>query len=217
MIGIPGRGAVVDAASTPSSAGTSSPKSMPGRSSCTCAARPVCAWRTPPRSSIRSRRRCAQVIPPQQIASVVDNIGLPVSSINLTYGNSGTIGSSDADMLISLKPDHWPHGRLRPHAARSGCRASFPAPSFAFLPADIVSQILNFGVPAPIDIQIIGPSPTNRDVANQLLASLRHVPGLVGPAHPAAVRPAGVARGHRSQPRASSSASPSTTWPTICC
>jgi len=119
-----------------------------------------------------------EVIPPKEIDSLVDNIGLPVSGINLTYGNSGTIGSSDADILISLKPDHAPTAdyirtlRLRlPH--------EFPSVVFGFLPADIVSQILNFGVPAPIDIQVAGASPKNHDIANALLASLRHVPGLV--------------------------------------
>ena len=118
-----------------------------------------------------------QVIPPAEIASVVDNVGLPVSSINMTYNNSGTIGSSDADVLIGLKPDHAPTAgyvaRLRTVLPRE-----FPGTSFAFLPADIVSQILNFGAPAPIDVQIVGPSPQNHELADGLLASLRHVPGL---------------------------------------
>jgi multidrug efflux pump subunit AcrB len=119
-----------------------------------------------------------EVIPPREIASMVDNIGLPVSGINLTYGNSGTIGSSDADILISLTPDHAPTAdyirKLRQRLPRE-----FPSTVFGFLPADIVSQILNFGVPAPIDIQVSGASPLNHDIANGLLASLRHVPGLV--------------------------------------
>ena len=118
-----------------------------------------------------------QVIPAGEIASVVDNVGLPVSSINMTYNNSGTVGSSDADILIGLSPDHAPTAgyvaRLRTVLPRE-----FPGTSFAFLPADIVSQILNFGAPAPIDVQVVGPSPKNRDVADGLLDSLRHVPGL---------------------------------------
>ncbi|HTL93450.1 MAG TPA: efflux RND transporter permease subunit [Steroidobacteraceae bacterium] len=118
-----------------------------------------------------------QVIPAGEIASVVDNVGLPVSSINMTYNNSGTVGSSDADILIGLSPDHAPTAgyvaRLRTALPRE-----FPGTSFAFLPADIVSQILNFGAPAPIDVQVVGPSPRNRDVADGLLDSLRHVPGL---------------------------------------
>ncbi len=118
-----------------------------------------------------------EVIPPGEIASVVDNVGMPVSSINLTYSNSGTVGSSDADILISLAADHRPTAgyiaRLRERLPQE-----FPGTSFAFLPADIVSQILNFGAPAPIDVQITGPSARNREIADQLLESLRHVPGL---------------------------------------
>jgi multidrug efflux pump subunit AcrB len=119
-----------------------------------------------------------RVIPPGEIDSVVDNVGLPVSSINLTYSNSGVVGASDADVLVSLKPSHAPTADYI-RTLRRVLPQEFPGTTFAFLPADIVSQILNFGVPAPIDIQIAGPSPKNRDVANQLLDSLRHVPGLV--------------------------------------
>jgi multidrug efflux pump subunit AcrB len=119
-----------------------------------------------------------KVIPPDQISSLIDNIGLAVSSINVTYSTSGTVGSSDADVLISLKPGHA-HTADYVRTLRRDLPREFPGVTFAFLPADIVSQILNFGIPAPIDIQIIGPSPKNRDVANQLLESLRHVPGLV--------------------------------------
>jgi multidrug efflux pump subunit AcrB len=118
-----------------------------------------------------------EVIPAGEIASVVDNVGMPVSSINMTYGNSGTIGSSDADILVSLTADHRPTAgyvaRLRERLPQE-----FPGTSFAFLPADIVSQILNFGAPAPIDVQIVGSSADNREVADRLLDSLRHVPGL---------------------------------------
>jgi multidrug efflux pump subunit AcrB len=119
-----------------------------------------------------------KVIPAQQIGSVVDNIGLAVSSINVTYSTSGTVGSSDADVLISLKPGHSPTSKYV-HILRRDLPREFPGTSFAFLPADIVSQILNFGIPAPIDIQITGPSPKNRDVANQLLESVRHIRGFV--------------------------------------
>jgi multidrug efflux pump subunit AcrB len=119
-----------------------------------------------------------EVIPPSEIDSMVDNIGLPVSGINLTYGNSGTIGSSDADILISLKADHAPTADYI-RTLRQRLPRQFPSTVFGFLPADIVSQILNFGVPAPIDIQVAGASLLNHDIANALLASLRHVPGLV--------------------------------------
>jgi multidrug efflux pump subunit AcrB len=119
-----------------------------------------------------------EVIPANDIQSLVDNIGLPVSSINLTYSNSGTIGSMDADILVSLKPDHAPTANYV-RALRARLPGEFPGTVFAFLPADIVSQILNFGAPAPIDIQISGPSPRNHELANDLVAQLRHIPGLV--------------------------------------
>ncbi|HEX4050483.1 MAG TPA: efflux RND transporter permease subunit [Steroidobacteraceae bacterium] len=119
-----------------------------------------------------------RVIPERDIASVVDNVGLPVSSINLTYENSGTVGSSDANVLIALKPDHRPTADYV-RTLRERLPLEFPGTSFAFLPADIVSQILNFGAPAPIDVQVIGPSGGNRALADRLLASLHHVPGLV--------------------------------------
>ena len=119
-----------------------------------------------------------KIVPSHELASIVDNVGLPVSGINITYGNSGTIGNSDADVLITLTEDHGPTAdyvkKLREFLPRE-----FPGTTFAFLPADIVSQILNFGLPAPIDVQIIGPSPKNRDIAKDMLEKLRHVPGLV--------------------------------------
>ncbi|HEV7632680.1 MAG TPA: efflux RND transporter permease subunit [Steroidobacteraceae bacterium] len=119
-----------------------------------------------------------KVIPAHELASVVDNIGLPVSGINLTYGNSGTIGSSDADILISLHDGHAPTADYIAKL-RTALPQQFPGMTFAFLPADIVSQILNFGLPSPIDVQVVGTDPANRDIAKQLLGKLRHVPGLV--------------------------------------
>jgi CzcA family heavy metal efflux pump len=119
-----------------------------------------------------------EVIPPREIASIVDNIGLPVSGINVTYSNSGGIGSGDADILVSLTGDHAPTAAYV-RQLRTRLPQEFPEVSFAFLPADIVSQILNFGLPAPIDIQVMGPNRQNRELANQLLARLRSVPGLV--------------------------------------
>jgi CzcA family heavy metal efflux pump len=119
-----------------------------------------------------------EVIPRKEIDSMVDNVGLPVSGINMTYANSGTFGSSDADILVALKPNHAPTaGYLR--QLRERLPREFPGTVFGFLPADIVSQILNFGIPAPIDIQISGSNPQNHEIANALVASLRQVPGLV--------------------------------------
>jgi multidrug efflux pump subunit AcrB len=118
------------------------------------------------------------VIPAHELASVVDNIGLAVSGINLTYGNSGTVGSSDADILLSLQANHAPTARYIA-TLREQLPQQFPGTTFAFLPADIVSQILNFGLPSPIDVQVTGASPKNREVAQNLMERLRHVPGLV--------------------------------------
>jgi multidrug efflux pump subunit AcrB len=119
------------------------------------------------------------VIPAAEQGSILDNIGVPVSGINLTYDSSDPIGSEDADILITLKPDHQPTAQYVAKL-RNVLNASFPGVTFAFLPADIVSQILNFGLPAPIDVQIVGNRlDANRVVANELLTKLRGVRGLV--------------------------------------
>ncbi len=120
-----------------------------------------------------------KTIPAGEIAAVLDNIGLPVSGINLTYDSSDPIGSEDADVLVTLKPDHRPTIQYVSEL-RQVLNRSFPGVTFSFLPADIVSQILNFGLPAPIDIQIVGNKlAANRVVADNLLAKLRGVRGLV--------------------------------------
>jgi multidrug efflux pump subunit AcrB len=119
------------------------------------------------------------VIPKTDEAAVLDNIGLPVSGINLTYDSSDPIGSEDADIMITLKPGHRPTAEYVA-TLRNVLTNAFPGSTFSFLPADIVSQILNFGLPAPIDIQIVGNKlAQNRVVANTLLAKLRSVRGLV--------------------------------------
>jgi multidrug efflux pump subunit AcrB len=120
-----------------------------------------------------------QVIPPSQLDTLVDNIGFPVSGINMAYNNTGTIGSQDGDIQIKLNEDHRPTaGYVR--ALREELPARFPGTTFSFLPADIVSQILNFGSPAPIDLQVRGPDVKANDAyAQNLLSRLRHVPGLV--------------------------------------
>ena len=120
-----------------------------------------------------------KIIPASELATVVENIGLPNSGINLSYSNSAPIGSADADILISLHEDHSPTANYV-RALRRELPQLFPGVTFAFLPADIVSQIINFGLPAPIDIQVVGNDmDANRVVAQQLLEKLRHVPGLV--------------------------------------
>jgi multidrug efflux pump subunit AcrB len=123
--------------------------------------------------------RIRTVIPKTDEAAVLDNIGLPVSGINLTYDSSDPIGSEDADIMISLKPGHRPTAEYVA-ILRNVLANAFPGITFSFLPADIVSQILNFGLPAPIDIQIVGNKlDQNRVAANGLLAKLRTVRGLV--------------------------------------
>lgn len=119
-----------------------------------------------------------QIIPADELDSIVDNIGLSVSGINMAYNNSGTIGVEDADILISLKSNHAPTADYV-RAMRERLPRVFPSASFAFLPADMVSQILNFGVPAPIDLQIVGSDvQANRKYGNALLARIRRIPGI---------------------------------------
>jgi multidrug efflux pump subunit AcrB len=119
-----------------------------------------------------------QIIPADELDSIVDNIGLSVSGINMAYNNSGTIGVEDADILISLKPHHAPTADYV-RTMRELLPRMFPSASFAFLPADMVSQILNFGVPAPIDLQIVGSDvQANRKYGNALLARIRRIPGI---------------------------------------
>jgi len=108
-------------------------------------------------------------IPQKQLASLVDNIGLSVSGINLSFSNSGTIGPQDGDILITLNEGHGPTDEMV-KSLRTTLPQQFPGVSFAFLPADIVSQILNFGAPAPIDIQIKGP---NHDANLKYIESLQ--------------------------------------------
>ncbi len=119
------------------------------------------------------------IIPPAEISSLIDNIGLPYSSINMTYSNSAPIGSMDADVMVTLNPNHRPTTDYV-HELRRVLPREFPGVSFYFLPADIVSQILNFGQPAPIDIQITGPNLAgNHAFAMRLLEQFRRVPGAV--------------------------------------
>ena len=118
-------------------------------------------------------------IPPAEVKSIIDNIGLPYSGINLSYSNSAPIGTSDADIMVTLTPKHHPTDdyvkQLRVSLAKD-----FPGVTFAFLPSDMVTQILNFGLPAPIDIQVIGNDlQGNRAWASQLLEKIRYVPGAV--------------------------------------
>jgi multidrug efflux pump subunit AcrB len=116
-------------------------------------------------------------IPAAEVQSVIDNIGLPYSGINLSYSNSAPVGTQDADILVTLSTKHHPTDDYV-HQLRLTLPKQFPGVTFAFLPADMVSQILNFGLPAPIDVQIVGNNlQGNRLYADALLAKMRYVSG----------------------------------------
>ncbi|MFL6449312.1 MAG: efflux RND transporter permease subunit [Bryobacteraceae bacterium] len=123
-------------------------------------------------------KQIRRVIPPEQVENILDNIGLPYSGTNTSYNNNGTIGPADADILISLKEDHRPTADYVTKL-RNLLPNQFPGTLFYFLPADLVSQILNFGLPAPIDIQVLGANmAANRDFASQLLQNIKYIPGV---------------------------------------
>ena len=119
------------------------------------------------------------VIPPKSLATIVDNIDLPYSGINMAYSNTGTIGPQDADISITETPDHGPT-QVYIDKLRAVLPGMFPGTTFAFLPADITSQVLNFGLPSPIDIQI-----TDNDLAPahvyavNILDRIKRIPGIV--------------------------------------
>jgi CzcA family heavy metal efflux pump len=118
------------------------------------------------------------VIPAKDLVNMVDNIGLPYSGINMAYQNTGTIGPGDGDALIALSEDHAPTDTYI-KKLRTLLPQKFPGTTFSFLPADIVSQILNFGLPAPIDLQVIGNNQqANYAYATELLKRIRTVPGI---------------------------------------
>ncbi|SDB74598.1 efflux RND transporter permease subunit [Belnapia rosea] len=125
------------------------------------------------------QREIRRLIPQNEINTVVDTIGLPNSTINVTYSSSGTVGPMDGDIIISLRHDHQPTaGHI--HRLRIELPRLFPTVTFSFLPADITSQILNFGTPAPIEVQVTGPSITeNQEHAQRILRAIRGIDGLV--------------------------------------
>lgn len=121
-----------------------------------------------------------RVIPSEELANVLDNIGLFNSTINTTYSNSGVIGESDAEILIGLKRERTMPTKYYIDELRGRLDEEFPGTQFFFQPADIVSQILNFGVPAPVDIQLIGPSQQqNYQIAQQITNRIQRIPGAV--------------------------------------
>jgi multidrug efflux pump subunit AcrB len=119
-----------------------------------------------------------EIIPARELAGVIDNIGLPYSGLNLSYSTSAPIGPGDADIMVSLGKGHRPTAEYI-HDLRMSLPKRFPGVTFSFVPADIVTQILNFGLPAPIDIQVVGRDMlANRAFAGKLVTKLAQVPGI---------------------------------------
>ncbi|HVX67802.1 MAG TPA: efflux RND transporter permease subunit [Bryobacteraceae bacterium] len=120
------------------------------------------------------------MLPAAELDTILDNIGLPYSGLNLSYSNAGTIGTPDAEILISLKPDEHRPTAEYVKLLRETLPRRFPGTQFSFQPADIVTQILNFGVPAPIDIQVVGNNQAgNYELAQRLANRIRQVQGAV--------------------------------------
>ena len=121
-----------------------------------------------------------ETIPKEEITTLLDNIGLPYSGINLTYSNAGTIGTSDAEILVQLKEERGKSTSAYINDLRQRLPQIFPGAQFFFQPADIVTQILNFGTPAPIDVEITGMNQRGNYLVGEKLASqFRHIPGAV--------------------------------------
>ncbi len=119
-----------------------------------------------------------RIIPASEVATIIDNIGLPLSGTNMSYNMSGTLGPADADIQVSLNAGHGPTEHYMKEL-RQQLPEKFPGLTFYFLPADIVSQILNFGLPAPIDVQIVGRNiQANRDFTLGLYQKLKQVDGI---------------------------------------
>jgi multidrug efflux pump subunit AcrB len=116
-------------------------------------------------------------IPAHEVVTILDNIGLPYSSLNLSYSTSAPVGPSDADIQVQLTPDHHPSEQYI-ERLRAVLAHEYPGVTFYVVPVDIVTQILNFGLAAPIDIQIVGPNLYgNRALAERMLNEVRYVPG----------------------------------------
>ncbi len=156
-----------------------------------------------------------EVIPNDEIETVLDNIGLPISGINLAFSDNATVSSADGEILVALNPDHHGSTPAYMRTLRERLHTKFPDMTFYFAAADIVSEILNAGLPAPIDVQISGHDPKTYDVALKLKQRLEKIPGAVDvhlheQIHGPDLRECGT------DPRGTASASPSGTWPAPC-
>ena len=123
-------------------------------------------------------RAIRDVVPPDEIQNVLDNIGLPTSGINLAFSDSSTISAADGEILVALNPNHKPTAQYV-RTLREKLHRDFPDMEFYFSAPDIVSQILNFGIPSPIDIQVTGRDPKGYDIANQIKTRVAQIPGAV--------------------------------------
>jgi multidrug efflux pump subunit AcrB len=130
----------------------------------------------------RIEAKIREILPKGSLASIVDNIGLPISGTNMSYNNSGTIGTTDADLMITFDRDRVSNSNPMMELLREKLPREFPGVTFAMLPADIVTQILNFGLPAPLDIQAIGVKRAeNRAYIDKIFERLSRVPGIADP------------------------------------
>jgi multidrug efflux pump subunit AcrB len=118
-----------------------------------------------------------QEIPQAEMGTIIDNIGVPYSGLNLSYSNSATVGTADADILVTLAEKHRPTGEYT-HNLREKLTQQFPGTEFYYLPTDMVSQILNFGLPAQIDVQVVGNAlEQDHDLAEHMMEQISHIPG----------------------------------------
>ena len=119
-----------------------------------------------------------ETVAPEDLDIILDNIGLPYSGLSLALSDSATIGSLDGEILVSLKPNHKPT-QIYVEALRDKLKTMFPDMDFFYQPADIVTQVLNAGMAAPIDIQLVGHDPKNVDIAREIQQKVAAVPGAV--------------------------------------
>jgi multidrug efflux pump subunit AcrB len=116
-------------------------------------------------------------VPQAQLGTIIDNIGIPYSGLNLSYSNSAPVGTADADILVTLAEKHRPTAEYT-HELRDKLTQAFPGTEFYYLPTDMVSQILNFGLPAQIDVQLVGQQLTqNRALAEKMMEQISRIPG----------------------------------------
>jgi multidrug efflux pump subunit AcrB len=151
-------------------------QSMPASLACTCGRQRAHAG-SDRAALFEGGRNNRETIPSDELKTVLDNIGLP-PFLNLAFGSTATIGPADGDILVALQPRHGPTQKYV-EALRNKLTVRFPDMIFFFQPADIVTQVLNFGLPAPIDIQVVGHDPKNQDIAREIRKRVAAIPGAI--------------------------------------